>query len=141
MTPDRAERAMDAAFGPGAWAEAGEHIDRDAELTFASAGVAGVHYARCWPCQLGGPCPGGWHTWADAEDIEHALKTGQPDPSDKRCGCPCSEGPVIEPVEPDPDMESLDAPPCPVCGEQGACGYDAQGRALIHATDDEEDDS
>jgi len=28
MTPDRAERAVDAAFGPGAWAEAGEHMTR-----------------------------------------------------------------------------------------------------------------
>jgi len=26
MTPDRAERAVDAAFGPGAWAEAGEYV-------------------------------------------------------------------------------------------------------------------
>jgi len=34
MTPDRAEHAMNAAFGPGAWAEAGEHMtpEDDAEL-------------------------------------------------------------------------------------------------------------
>ena len=28
------------------------------------------------------------------------------------------------------------AEPCPLCGEAGACGYDAEGRALIHALDD-----
>jgi len=38
MTPERAERAVDAAFGPGAWAEAGEymtpeeHVQVDPEL-------------------------------------------------------------------------------------------------------------
>lgn len=32
--------------------------------------------------------------------------------------------------------------PCDVCGERGPCGYDAEGRPLIHPTyvrDDEED--
>lgn len=28
---------------------------------------------------------------------------------------------------------SLDAGPCPECGEPGACSYDAEGRPLIHA--------
>lgn len=29
--------------------------------------------------------------------------------------------------------------PCGVCGSDGACGYDTEGRALIHATDVERD--
>ncbi len=67
------------------------------DLTFASAGVAGVHYAKCWPCQLGPDSnhfnPPQWHTWADEEDVQHARAIGQPDPSDKRCGCRCADGP------------------------------------------------
>lgn len=45
--------------------------------------------------------------------------------------------------EPDPDEAEelvrtrrelpISAGPCPVCGEFEACGYDAEGRALIHA--------
>lgn len=38
--------------------------------------------------------------------------------------------------EPDPSHEAIDADltaPCPECGEFGACGYDAEGRPLIHA--------
>lgn len=29
------------------------------------------------------------------------------------------------------------APPCPECGQLGACAYDADGRPLIHATEDD----
>jgi len=106
-------------------------------LTFASAGVAGVHYARCWECMLGSH-PGGWHTWADDKDVIHALKTGQPDPSEKVCGCDCRlRDPEPEPVF-DPDEAGLDAP-CGECGELGACGYDSEGRPMIHATWLEED--
>jgi len=105
----------------------------DDDLTFASAGVACVHYARCWPCMLDGPCPGGWHTWADEEDVRHALNTGQPDPSDKICGCPCAVGPVLDPEPDEPDWESLEREPCLICGEPGACGYDAEGRPMVHA--------
>lgn len=44
----------------------------------------------------------------------------------------------------DPGDEPLDPPallaePCPVCGSVGACGYDAEGRALIHAVEDEDE--
>lgn len=31
-----------------------------------------------------------------------------------------------------PDVVALTVEPCPVCGEQGACAYDAEGRPLIH---------
>lgn len=31
-----------------------------------------------------------WHRWADTDDIAHALATGQPDPSNSRCGCHCA---------------------------------------------------
>lgn len=27
--------------------------------------------------------------------------------------------------------------PCPTCGECGACAYDAEGRPMIHATEDD----
>ena len=45
----------------------------------------------------------------------------------------------------DPDLVAdldlgLRGPECPVCGELGACAYDAEGRPLIHATDPEEDE-
>lgn len=118
--------------------------DASEGLTFASYGIAGVHYARCWPCQLN-QCPGGLHGWADLEDVKHALATGQADPSGLKCGCPCANGPVLEqvPDEPDLDEESLDLTVCELCGESGACGYDAEGRPMIHAWAgaDEDDDS
>jgi hypothetical protein len=111
------------------------------DLTFASIGPAGVvHHAHCDSCQVG-QHPGGWHSWAGPDDVEHAAKTGQPDPSDKRCGCHCTDQPATEdlPEPPDIDVESLGIDPCPVCGEPGACGYDAEGRPLIHTdwADDE----
>lgn len=28
--------------------------------------------------------------------------------------------------------------PCPECGETGACGYDAEGRAMVHITTDDD---
>jgi hypothetical protein len=34
--------------------------------------------------------------------------------------------------EPAVDVVPLIVEPCPVCGEQGACAYDAEGRPLIH---------
>ena len=117
------------------------------DLTFASAGVAGVHYARCWSCMLGQhyPTPT-WHTWADSDDVEHARATGQPDPSTGRCGCPCvndadfcAKYGTPEPEPPDIDEVSLDGAPCAECGAAGACAYDNEGRPLIHTTDEEED--
>jgi hypothetical protein len=42
------------------------------------------------------------------------------------------------PEPPDPD-EVAPPSPCPLCGEVGACAYDTEGRALIHATDESEE--
>lgn len=112
----------------------------DEELTFASAGVAGIHYAKCEACQVGA-CPGGWHTWASAEDRIFALKAGHPDPVDKVCGCDCR----LRDPEPEPeiDFDELGTDqPCATCGETGACAWDSEGRPMIHATwmDDGEDE-
>jgi hypothetical protein len=115
------------------------------DLTFASAGVAGVHYARCWACMYGDhfPVPT-WHSWAGREDVEHARVTGQADPSDRRCACPCVDDAEFceanaSPEGPDVGFVSLDAVPCGVCGEGGACGYDDEGRPLIHAQWEDDD--
>lgn len=37
------------------------------------------------------------------------------------------------------DDEDVQRAPCPECGATGACGYDDQGRALIHASFDPEE--
>lgn len=59
-----------------------------------TAGNVIVCHSRCWPCMYGQHCePPKWHTWADAEDVEHAAKTGQPDPRESRCGCECADAP------------------------------------------------
>lgn len=114
--------------------------ERSEELTFASSGVAGVHYARCWPCMLQ-QCPGGWHSWADDKDIEHAAKTSQTDPTTAVCGCDCR----LRDPEPEPEYDPSefgDNAPCAECGEVGACAYDSEGRAMIHAVwMDDEDES
>lgn len=47
----------------------------------------------------------------------------------------------FEDDEPDLDQTTGQNEPCPECGERGACGYDMEGRPMIHTTqDDEEDD-
>lgn len=96
-----------------------------------------VCYARCWSCMFD-DCPGGWHTWADAEDIEHAASISKPDPSTSKCGCVCTSRPANDPEEADLDVVvvSLDAEPCPACGASGACSWDANGRPLIHTTEE-----
>lgn len=119
--------------------------DPDEELTFASARIENgvvvhIHYARCEPCMYGSH-EGGPHDWASSEDRLHAFETDQPDPKGQRCACDCYD---LEPEpEPDWDRDGLGTDqPCSTCGEAGACGYDSEGRALIHATwmaDDEED--
>jgi len=46
-------------------------------------------------------------------------------------------------IDPEPDLDDdvqLSASACPKCGEVGACAYDAEGRALIHALRDEDDE-
>lgn len=37
-----------------------------------------------------------------------------------------------EPDYDEPVMVSLDSRPCPVCGEEAQCGYDNEGRPMIH---------
>lgn len=88
---------------------------------------------KCWSCRLG-QCPGGAHPWADDEDREAAAAQGKEVPSG-RCGCSCTadEPYEMEPDGPDLDAAVLNAGPCTVCGEADACGYDSEGRALIHA--------
>jgi hypothetical protein len=36
--------------------------------------------------------------------------------------------------------EVLDSIPCKECGSIGACGYDSEGRAMIHTEQESEDD-
>lgn len=47
-----------------------------------------VCYTKCWACNFD-QHDSKWHPWADFEDVEHAANTGQPDPSDQKCGCYC----------------------------------------------------
>lgn len=44
--------------------------------------------------------------------------------------------PGESPAEPEPDDETVEdfGGPCDACGAIGACGYDDQGRPLIHPT-------
>ncbi len=53
--------------------------------------------------------PGGAHGWANLDDVEHAAATGQPDPSDQPCGCPCVDDPPA-------DADMVYPFPCPACG-------------------------
>lgn len=96
-----------------------------------------IHYVACWNCLLD-MCPGGPHDWADQDDIDHARSTGQPDPTGQPCRCVCVDGPLLD-EEPEPN-ESLDLEPCPVCGSEAECAYDADGRPLIHALPEEDDE-
>lgn len=85
--------------------------------------------------------PGGPHPWAGDEDRADAAERGLPEPTGP-CGCYCAADPPydMEPDEPDLDVVPLNAGPCSVCGEHDACGYDAEGRALIHANGWDEDE-
>lgn len=38
------------------------------------------------------------------------------------------------------DIAILMSQPCTICGEVGACGYDAEGRPMIHSLSEEESD-
>ena len=42
--------------------------------------------------------------------------------------------------DPDEEDEAWLPSPCPTCGEYGACEYDSEGRALIHARLADDDD-
>ena len=45
-----------------------------------------------------------------------------------------------EPEPPDEiEMQMLGATPCPECDEVGACAVDDEGRALIHATTEDDE--
>ena len=47
----------------------------------------------------------------------------------------------FEPVDDDPPdpLAIDDTQPCAECGERGACGYDAEGRPMVHVvTEDDE---
>ena len=103
-----------------------------------------ICHLKCWSCMFL-QCPGGDHRWASDDDIEHAIKTGQPKTAEGRCGCPCAKGPVLEqePDEEPPDYgpyEWSPDSPCVLCGEQGACSYDNEGRPLIHAIGPSDED-
>lgn len=54
-----------------------------------------VCLSTCYACKFG-YCPERWHSWADQDDIEHALSLGKPNPSDRRCNCPCADAPKVE---------------------------------------------
>ena len=45
------------------------------------------------------------------------------------------DGYQYEPVL-DDDLRTQLANPCPECGASGACGYDTEGRPMIHVTED-----
>lgn len=45
-----------------------------------------------------------------------------------------TDGPDTEDPDDVPTTRQFD--PCPLCGERGACGYDDQGRPLIHDLDE-----
>lgn len=47
-----------------------------------------VCYRKCWACTFDQHDPQ-WHTWADTEDVECAVRIGHPDPSSQKCGCSC----------------------------------------------------
>ncbi len=88
------------------------------------------------------------HTWADADDVEHAKATGREEPTGL-CGCPCAHGEVVgnidagmvENDEFDVDLDGVVlGDPCPECGEVGACAYDREGRPMIHTTAPEDRD-
>jgi hypothetical protein len=109
-------------------------------LEALKSGAGIICYAKCHSCMFQ-QCPGGWHTWADdPSDWESAVAAGKPDPRKSKCGCPCADGPELErDPEPDWDYRSLDVPPCPVCGAEGECANDAEGRPLIHSLADEDE--
>lgn len=99
-----------------------------------------VCYTRCWACMVG-ECPGGWHTWADAEDVANAEHMGHPDPRAQKCACACTEREVATTQPTDEDVIWATVDPCPVCGEYGSCATDAEGRPLFHATPDDDEET
>lgn len=42
----------------------------------------------------------------------------------------------------DQDLDAaVSSPPCTLCGASGACGWDSEGRPMIHAISEEDSDS
>lgn len=98
VTPEPARSPMAQALlehlVPDAEAPADETPDHDKVAAVSEAIARGdfiVCMTRCYACQFG-ECldPPAWHTWAEKDDVEHAKATGQPDPSQSRCGCSCA---------------------------------------------------
>lgn len=113
-------------------------MNADEILAAIQQGSAIVCYAKCHSCMFQ-QCPGGWHTWADdPSDWESAIAAGKPDPREQKCGCHCTDGPELPPYE--PDWESINGAPCPVCGSEGECAADDEGRPLIHAITEDVDE-
>src|SRR5512140_1108952 len=95
----------------------------------SAAPFAHTHWVRCWDC-ITGACPGGRpHPWADTDDIAYALAQGFPSPEGKPCGCRCVQG---GPQLAHPSVAE-EVGPCQLCGSDGPCGYDADGRPMVHA--------
>ena len=93
----------------------------------------------CDSCRFSAGCPGGEHDWADDETVSLAQKYGYDVAG--ICACECAKGPIIEYTAEDyDDYTSINASPCLVCGAGGECAYDDEGRPLIHATTDYEDE-
>lgn len=91
------------------------------------------------PCRCDQPCtcayeledeePAMWRQGCQRHDMTHDQRHEQtePDYDDLNAGCGPFDGPVMN--------------PCPICGEWGPCGYDAEGRVLIHLTPKDGDDA
>lgn len=66
--------------------------ERQEIIAAVASGGAIVCYSRCYPCMFESHFdPPKWHTWADADDIDNAKDTGQPDPRFSRCACHCAK--------------------------------------------------
>ena len=128
------------------------HGEPQAAGAYVSGGHIRVCLNTCWSCKADHHhTPPTWHTWADADDIWGAAQMGRPDPSTSRCGCPCADPdapqpdwgddePDLDDYGPDGGVESYTQEPCPVCEATGACGWDVEGRPLIHAMEGGSDD-
>jgi hypothetical protein len=97
---------------------------------------------------------GGEHEWISEPEDETWLRETNaklaefglpPMPrEDMKCACKCVTDLSMAPDAPDEgppdmDMESITPFPCAICGEAGACGYDQEGRPMIHSLRNEDD--
>lgn len=94
-------------------------------------------------------CSPGEHRWDDANSMMQAgfyflcVVCGEQrwddeeldgEPADLR-----DYDPDDDPNAPRPDDDLLYPDPCPECGQVGPCSYDAEGRAPIHVTTEEDE--